>query len=81
MRIREFFEAAGLAIPGRGEEIDETNRRNLSLCMDVLLRNKLLEQSYRIDEQSFSHGGPDLAVSYALSDFGMSFVLACRPPS
>ncbi len=79
--LQSLYKDAGLAAaPGSGDEAKEANRRSLSLCMDVLMRHQLLETSFQIDEVRFEMGGPDLRISYSLTDLAMCFIEACRPP-
>jgi hypothetical protein len=57
----------------------EADDRELALILDVLLRQRIVEETVdnrRIDMSK----DPDLTVLYSISELGERFLLACRPP-
>jgi hypothetical protein len=66
----------------------DTDNRNVGLSLDVLTRNRLIEENYRtkIDEHTdFATGawnltGVEVIGIFSLTDLGIAFVQACTAP-
>lgn len=72
--------------PGRSptrEELDIMvgDEVSFGLCMDIVVRNRLIQESYGSYVSDHEDPAVQIGGTFSLTDLGVAFVKACRPPT